>query len=86
MKTDREKLIDFFLYMEREGLIVERIDCSKVIINYEKSINKALDETKTVNNNECQRKVCYPQWVEKGTIGSKKLMKCLVCNNYKQTD
>jgi hypothetical protein len=79
MKTDREKLIDFFLYLESNGLIVERIECSKVIINYEESINKALDETKTVNNNECQEKLCDAPNIKEACSQWKKEKTCIGC-------
>lgn len=58
MKTDREKLIDFHNWMgelDREKIMSMEEHPVDV---YLESINKALDETKTVNNNEQTREVC----------------------------
>jgi len=41
LNQDNEKqLIDFFMFMEENGLIHERIECSKTIMNFQKQQNK----------------------------------------------
>jgi len=56
MKTDREKLIDFANFCHREYLTdIPNYSIEKYI----DSINKANDGTKTINNNEQTKEVCF---------------------------